>query len=364
MHIDQMIDPGLLADMIEQGYIREQRHPSYPYRILNYTEHAQFDREWNEATLQCRGLVIDEDGNVIARPFRKFFNDTEHLGEHLPALDLAAPVEVTDKMDGSLGILVPTTWGPIIATRGSFQSEQAIWATNFYNQTWPFFHPRPGLTYLMEIIYSANRIVVDYGFSDLVLLGAIDIETGNHIPARDLDWPGRKVEQFDYRTLAEALAAPPRTNAEGFVVRYLDGSGQMVKIKLAEYIRLHKLVTGLSERAVWEHMSTDGRFEDLVANLPDEFHRWVTDVWDNLWTEFDGISGEATYRYMRILASLAGTERDDRKTFARHAVAHGDFAPLLFLLYDGNEAKYDAAIFKRIRPEGDTRMWTNQENAA
>ena len=41
------------------------------------------------------------------------------------------------------------------------------------------FCPKPGKTYLFEIIYPENRIVVDYGdYKGLVLIDVIDNETG------------------------------------------------------------------------------------------------------------------------------------------------------------------------------------------
>src|SRR4051812_16154524 len=90
-------------------------------------------------TLACRsrGLIVDRDDNIIARPFGKFFNHGERLAaEELKSLYARAgkdgegkqrlpPVHVYDKVDGSLGILYWTSSGPMIATRGSFQSEQA-----------------------------------------------------------------------------------------------------------------------------------------------------------------------------------------------------------------------------------------------
>jgi RNA ligase len=361
VHIEQLIEPRLLSDMLEQGYIRERRHSVYPYRILNYTETAAYEGKWNQATVQCRGLVIDDQGIVIARPFEKFHNHTEHDGQKFPKLDLSAPVTVTDKLDGSLGILVPKpdASGCIIATRGSFDSEQAQWATAFYNEHFAHYRPDPTVTYLCEIIYKGNRIVIDYDFEDLVLIGMRHIETGEH---RDLTssllWPGRYATQFAAETFADALAIPPRANAEGVVV-YFEDTGQRVKIKQDDYIRLHKLVTGLNERAVWEHASAGLSFEALIENIPDEFHNWVTDVWEALWTEFDGITGEAMYRYMRILAAMP--DREDRKEFASHATKQGDYAPLMFLLYDCADRRFDEAVWKRLRPAGDTRMW-NQPN--
>lgn len=362
MKLQDLMDTALLVDMIEQGFIRERRHPSLPYRILGYTEEAQYSKTWNEATTQCRGLVVDDEGTVIARPFRKFFNDGEHDGERLPALDLSAPVEVTDKMDGSLGILVPTPTGHVVCTRGSFESEQAAWATAFYNRHYAGrFTPFADTTYLFEIIFRANRIVVDYDFEDLVLLGAIDNNSGEVVSAGIIDWPGRKATQFPYGSLAAALAAPVRDNAEGFVIRYLD-TDLMAKVKLERYIQLHKIITGLSEKSVWEHASAGEPFEALIADLPDEFHGWVTKAWDELQFQSRRRSEIAECAYRRIVADLDG--RMDRKGFALKAIEQEpDMRPLMFMHYDGNMAKLETAIWRALKPVGETYM-VNAEEAA
>src|SRR3954469_17993310 len=172
LYIDQLCDPALLADMVGGGYIRTQNHPSLPLLIHNYTEKAQYENVWNAATLACRGLVVSRDGRVLARPFAKFFN---HGQPGAPELDLDGPVAVTDKADGSLGVLFPTPDGWAVATRGSFDSEQARHATKVWRSRYAgSFQPPEGLTLLFEIIYPGNRIVLDYGdLDDLVLLGAV-----------------------------------------------------------------------------------------------------------------------------------------------------------------------------------------------
>lgn len=217
--IATLFPPAALAAAVADGYVRRQVHPEHPLAILNYSEKAQFEGVWDVVTLNCRGLVYNvETSEVVARPFRKFFNHGQLAG---PRLDLDAEVIVTDKADGSLGILYPTPdGGHAFATRGSFTSEQATHATELWRHRYADrFTPLPGVTYLFEIIYPTNRIVLDYqGLDDLVLLGAISIATGRDVTDAIEAWPGPRVEQFSYATLAEAVAAPPRANAEGLVV--------------------------------------------------------------------------------------------------------------------------------------------------
>jgi RNA ligase len=165
-----------INQLINEGYITKRPHSSGELLIYNYTAKAQYDRMWTPETMQCRGLILDIDGAIVARPLPKFFNLQEHK-ESLPA----EPFDVYEKLDGSLGILYWHRDQPYIASRGSFSSDQAIKANQIlltlYAESIPFLDK--SLTYLFEIIYPSNRIVVDYGtFEGLVLLAVIETESG------------------------------------------------------------------------------------------------------------------------------------------------------------------------------------------
>ena len=86
----------------------------------------------------------------------------------------AVAVEVTGKMDGSMGLLFWDGARWRVSTKGSFASSQGAWATAWANDPANLNQAglRKGWTYLVEIIYSENRIVVPYAFSRLVLLSA------------------------------------------------------------------------------------------------------------------------------------------------------------------------------------------------
>ena len=59
-------------------------------------------------------------GRIVARPFKKFFNLSDGR------TDITGEYEIYEKMDGSLGILFFYEGEWILASRGSFTSEQAI----------------------------------------------------------------------------------------------------------------------------------------------------------------------------------------------------------------------------------------------
>ena len=341
-----VLDPVELATAVENGLVRQQRHPSRPFVIYNYTEACQYTGSWSPVTLACRGLIVDADGRILARPYGKFFNHTE---PYAPRLDATAEVHVTDKADGSLGILYDDGDGLAVATRGSFASDQALHATALLRNRYRDFAPPAGLTVLVEIIYPANRIVIDYaGLDDLVLLGAVDIASGRtYGPEAVPDWPGPVVESFAYASLAEALAAPPRDGREGLVVHFPDAD-QRVKIKYAEYVRLHRLVTGLTARSVWEVMVAGSGLEDLVEPLPDEFHTWVLNVAAELTASVEAEAAAVEAAYAEIVAALpAGW---GRKEFAAAAL-RSEHRGSLFLRLDGKD--YRPGLWQRARPAGD-----------
>lgn len=344
--LTDLFDPDALAAALDGGYVRVQRHPTLPLLIYNYTEKAQYESAWTPVTLACRGLIVAADGTIVARPLPKFFNYGQ---PGMPPLDPAARVHVTDKADGSLGVIFPADGGWAVATRGSFASDQAVHATAVLRGRYGAFTPPDGLTVLVEIIYPGNRIVIDYGdLDDLVLLGAVDIVTGRtHGPEAVPGWPGPVVTRFDHATLAEALAASPRPNREGVVVWFPDADLR-IKIKYEEYVRLHRIVTGLSARTVWEAVVAGQTVAEICEPLPDEFHPWVAGVIAGLSAEVERLSAGVETAYAGILAGLP--EGWVRRDFALLAAPHPERGAL-FLRLDGRD--YRPGLWQRVRPDAD-----------
>lgn len=347
LELGELFDLLDLDAAIDGGYVRRQYHPTLPLAILNYTEHAQFERYWTPVTRQCRGLIYNtETSLVVARPFPKFFN----YGEPGVDFDPTEPVIVTDKLDGSLGILYDDGDGGAIATRGSFSSDQALHATELWKERYAgtMAQPHPHWTMIFEIIYPANRIVCDYaGADDLFLLGMVHRRSGELVrPGRIVGWMGPLVAEFaEYRTLAEAVAAAPREGMEGLVVDLLS-SGQRVKLKQADYVALHRIVTGLSTRTVWEHLADGRALTELIEQLPDEFHAWVGKIAADLTEQVQAIRVEVEAEHDRILTGLP--EGWTRKDYALMAKDHHHSAAL-FRHLDGRD--FRDYCWKLVKPE-------------
>lgn len=153
-YIGDIVDLAEMEREIAAGYINRRFHPEFPeLATVGYSDSCQFDRHWSEACKALRGVIYDtRTGEVLARPFAKFGNWGDE--QFTTGLDPAVRASVYDKLDGSLGIIYTRPDGVVaVATRGSFASDQAIHATEVLREKYPSFIPKPGKTYLVEIIY-------------------------------------------------------------------------------------------------------------------------------------------------------------------------------------------------------------------
>lgn len=259
---------GLDAE-VARGTVTFMAHEGL--RLYTYTDECAYKRLWNPFSLMARGLVLDmEARQVVATPFPKFFNYGEGCAPETPMEPLPdEPFEVTEKMDGSLGIIFYHKGRWRCVTRGSFASEQARWAEKWlWGRTETLI---PGHTYLVEIIYAANKIVVPYTFEGLVLLAAYTAE-GHEYDRTNLlgAWDERVVPIIDGHSLEDLLtiARTLPSSAEGFVVRF--ASGRRLKIKGDEYVRVHRLVSRVTPLAVWDMMVAGDDLEVMRQQLPEE----------------------------------------------------------------------------------------------
>ena len=133
---------------------------------------------------------------------------------------------------------------------------------------------------MFEILYPENRIVVDYGNKkELVLLAVIETPTGYEVPYQSVlptyskYFAVVKKHDLTINNLTD-LKKLEEDNREGFVVRFEDG--MRVKVKFCEYVRLHGILTNVSNLVVWEHLKNNYNFDELLDRVPDEFYDWLT----------------------------------------------------------------------------------------
>lgn len=337
------IDKNIITNYVEMGLITVRDHPTYDLQILNYTAKVQYEHLWDNFTLQCRGLIIDSSGKVIAKSWPKFFNIEEN--KHIATSEFT----VTSKLDGSLIILFKYNNDIVIATRGSFTSDQAIEARKiFYELGYDKYEWKDGYSYLFEVIYKDNRIVVDYGDDrKLVLLSIIDMRTMQEIEYNQLVHEVNSsvmiVDSYsgisDY-TILKNLIKP---NEEGFVVRF--SNGDRCKIKGAEYIQLHKIITRISPKFIWETLSKGESLNTLLDCVPDEFYSYIKEEEEVLNAAYKQIETHYKMIYEKI-SNLPHVKL--KKDFALEALKY-EHSAILFKMFDNKE--YTTYIWNMLRPK-------------
>ncbi|MFC9292621.1 RNA ligase [Streptomyces sp. NPDC057011] len=387
-----------LAESIAAGYVTRKPHPELPLSIYTYSRTAQYEGVWDQVTTRCRGLVAeDSTGAIVALPLPKFFNVGEHEAgmPYAPALP-DEPFEVYEKVDGSLAVVFHYAGRWRVASKGSFTSTQATWAQRRLDGK-DTSALRPGVTYLAEILYPQNRIVVNYGDRrDLVLLAAFGGE-GTEVPLTEAAahwegigsvvtvWPAMPLDELIALTESSTMpggAAATGTDAEGFVLRF--ASGVRAKAKIAEYVRLHRVLTGVNERDIWRSHGIQ-RFADqpakrlaqalnctvaeveasggkpldaLLEQVPDEFDSWVREVIARLEEEAARHERAIDEAYAGLV-HLAG----DRGAFARAVQELGDrtVRPAMFQRLDGRPT--ELTTWRQVRPETADPYTTDEEDS-
>lgn len=359
--INDLTDLQRFSKDMKDGWIITSKNDDDPHYIITcYSTATQFAGHWiQDTTLLTRGLVlrltdtgtseyariaknygnasIDDiagmiDGaQVAARGMRKFFtvdaaasdwgkvklvDDDENVTVNDDYLiDYNAPASVADKLDGALGIGVIMDGDYIIATKGSFRSDEAIAGTMFMRSKHDsrafaklMTEQLPGFTPLFEIISPGDFHVVQYGdMADIVFLGLLEKATGWWVPAALLgtdvrtantaaaDIPARfkfvTPELYTARTLGDALALPALANHEGMVATLdgVDGKQDMFKIKYPMFLLLQRLKNSTSDKALMDYVNAmpadaimNGDAPSIVDTIPVEAREAAQPILDRL----------------------------------------------------------------------------------
>lgn len=382
-----IMDTDMLRDMVEQGYVASSRHPDDDsLQVLSYSRSTQFEGRWNDVTNQARGLIIQSsvskfsDAVVVERPWRKFFTIEQmsegpdgkrawalgdeddgpgHSTIDASQIDFHAPAEVTDKLDGSLGILYRAPDGQLaLSTKGSFTSDQAVEYTKFLRENEAFYQAAENLkkgdqtTHLFELVGPDNPIVLNYDKQDIVLLGGVDKSSGVYRSPEDFKqvWGESqglsRTEIMPAKNLHEALAMGDRENREGMVVRFKSNDPNqqvMVKIKQEDYLKLHRVSTALTPKRVLS-LITEGDFEQVREKMSTP----IQERMDAVKEDFDKLEGRARETYEKY--AHIESQKDFALTVQKEVPK--SLRSLMFSLRQGKDIREQvASIVERLRKD-------------
>lgn len=348
---------------LDEGLISKKE--SGRLSIFKYTFETTKRGAWNVVTTASRGLIVDDEGYIVARPFSKFFEHEEVKNKPSRMKGMTGPALMSDKLDGSLVMLFPDpeTNEPRFATMNSLSGPhvsiaEKLYFENFYAQ----WTPEEGYTYIFELISSELPNVVDYDGADrLVLIGKIHNETGEDVPLNKItEWPFDVAEHRMVSSIDEALNLPGVINTEGFVLHFVE-TGARLKIKHLSYRALHRLTN-------WGKSFTNSAqlVKKVVAFGPRavEIGRGIVAHRDKLSTEYGRPRNEVAYYdeivdqyltdFLELVADLKEAQRclqgeTDHTVIISYAQDHNLDPAMIFAVLRGGQDPQRVAAARILR---------------
>ncbi len=299
-----------LTDNIDNSfYCTRQTVDGRQLEIFNYRL-VSWGQFLLPGAMEARGITYDvTDGApvVICRPMPKFFNFTEGTEKHVGMIRTCM-----DKRDGSLISSSLINGKLFVKSKGSFYSEQAVWAQQMvdkdeYLLNLMLLAEEAGYTANLEFTAPFNRIVIPYQKVELRMLNIRHRVTGDMLYGDAL----REFYKVDYRPeyfvdyvvmsetdlYAKMHAFSLETVGEGYVCEIVrpDGSTYLVKQKNDCYSAKHKLKDSITHSGNLADCVINGSADDLRAMFHDDeytlariskyeqmiipkFNKWVNEI--------------------------------------------------------------------------------------
>ena len=288
---------------------------------------------------ECRGLIFDDDGYLMSRPFHKFFNINEREETQTHVVDMSQPHAIMEKMDGSMirPILVDgylrlaTKMG---VTNVAMDAEAWLAAQDPAMKEWMRQCVEDSVTPIFEWVSPFNQIVLAYEEADLVYLGTRDNATGAYV--MDTSCPFTSVPRYGSveGNIADYVARQREAEGrEGDIIRFDDG--HMLKVKNDWYVRIHKTV----ERIVFDRNIVDliinEEVDDVVPMLPQVQADRVRNFEARFWVVFK--ETEAGIAELYIDAARYESRKDVATVFAK--TVDKTVMPFIFRMLDGNDLR-------------------------
>jgi RNA ligase len=319
------------------------------YTVIKYVVAFEETFQWDSndpvgsaIRRECRGMIFNQDGELISRPYAKFFNIGEKPETQLNKVNLYEPHIVLEKLDGSMIRPIPTAEGFNLATKAgvteiSQQAEVFISDKPHYAK---FIHSMfdGKLTPIFEWVSRKNRIVVDYENDNLILTAIRNTEMGNYLPYFNMldlaeHWNIPVVKAVDGLAVQniELFVKQIREweDSEGVVVRF--DSGHMVKVKSADYVLRHKTKDAINqEKNVLQCLLNDS-VDDLVPLLTPEDADRIKRFQGAFWAGLVDVGTDIHDTYRQI------DKGQSQKDFALFAVPSvlPQYQPFMFKLRKG-----------------------------
>lgn len=337
-HIDQVLEAI-------QGYNNfvVRRNDKSGFSTIDYTYATQHtfsrdDPNW-EMLRECRGIAFSNStGEVVSRPFHKFFNYGEKP-ECSYSIVKGMSFSAEPKLDGSMIRAIRLDYkfdgvfhDYVLATRVGV-TDHSIKAQNYITPEINQFilhRLMVNQTPIFEFIGPENINVLYYPQGGLKLLAVRDNLTGEYVKREHiLELENIEAVPFSLDFVKDTSG---KIGIEGYVLVSEDGQHRM-KVKTEDYCMKHRAKDRAStERAVLEVFFSN-QWDDFFSILPDGERKDML----GLYVEKVQAGIDHAYGVLKFISSYGGPNKLNKKEFALH-VNNDDYtrraSSILFKLYD------------------------------
>lgn len=168
-----MITSKILKEFVEANPKLVTRTESKRYPglfVVKYKRNVFYDNLWNDILIECRGLVVDKDYNIVVQPFTKIFNRFENGTD----IDLDTKVTSIRKVNGFMACATYVEGhGVVVSTTGSLDSDFVALAEKWLtpDKLSVIMRYAPNMTFMFEIVDASDPHIVPE-FEGAYLLGA------------------------------------------------------------------------------------------------------------------------------------------------------------------------------------------------
>ncbi len=290
------------------------------YTVINYNVMMADTFDCN-IRRELRGIIFDsKTGDILRRPFHKFFNVNEREETQDHVVDLSRPHAILEKLDGSM--IAP------FYVNGEMVFGTKMGATDVAKPVEEFVNAHPeyidmcrmllddGYTPIFEWCSRKQRIVLDYKEDQLILTAIRRMRRGDYVSYKYMSRVAEAynipvVRQFEPQTDMKAFLDYVRDleDLEGFVVRFDDG--HMLKLKCHWYLQIHKAKEAILQDRNIVELILEEHLDDIKAHLPAEDRFELG--------RFEHLFNIEVYGQAQLISNMLEHIRDeniDRKTFA------------------------------------------------
>lgn len=321
-----LFDEQTLKDHCDRHLVRMHQSSKFPHlALLHYNEEAVYEKKWSNFCRACRGVVVDlKNKKLLAFPWEKFYNLSESPGPSYAECQKFGEFTASEKLDGSMIILFydQETNQVHATTKGSFDSEQGVWATDWARQNLPAKLLAPKFlreySLMFEMIQYSNKVVVDYtkkGYKEgLYLVGIRHNQSEKVFSYEEVQEFAREAKLLTLKTYSfpslDAIVENAKTlpfQDEGYVLKF-KCNGIMVKVKGSEYLRVHRFISKLEDRNLLDCMIA-GQDKDVLDTCPEEYR-------DTVIATIENYRRQALEVQKQCYTLYSEAPKDDRKTLA------------------------------------------------